>query len=142
MREGLENSDIRSYIGDYREGFIKIQLGLQEDGMDIIEKQLVRLNKGKTLNIPDNHDYHQAAIYASLGNKASALEHLRDFTKQIYITDFEEIIPISFAQYDIMFENLWDNEEFKEIIKEDIDKKAAAVAQIRELEKRGELAIE
>ena len=39
----------------------------------------------------------------------------------------------------IMFQNLWDNKEFKKIIKQDLDRKTAAVAQIREMEKRGEL---
>ena len=51
----------------------------------------------------------------------------------------KEARAISFMQYDIMFENLWDNEEFKAIVKHDQEEKAALRAQVREMEERGEL---
>jgi hypothetical protein len=41
--------------------------------------------------------------------------------------------------FDPMFENLWDDPEFKAIIKKAQDEKAAIREQIREMEYRGEI---
>ena len=124
----------------YREGFALIQMGNQVEGLELIENQLVQLEKRKKLGRPDGYDYHLAAIYASRGDEERALQHLRDYGETVLNPVPEEnLIPISYIQYDIMFENLWDNEEFQAIVKRDHDEKAAARAQLKEMEERGEL---
>ncbi|MCK5467240.1 MAG: tetratricopeptide repeat protein, partial [Cyclobacteriaceae bacterium] len=122
----------------YREGIALIELGMKDEGMKLIEKQLSQLEKRKKLGRPDGYDYHLAAISAYRGDQEKALQYLRDYENKVFYPD-HNLIPISFIQYDIMFENLWDNEEFKAIVKRDQDEKAAIRVQLREMEERGEL---
>jgi len=115
-------------------------MGNQEEGMELIEKQLAQLDKSRKLGRSDNYDYHYAAIYASRGDQERALLHLRNYEEKVICpTPARNLIPISYIQHDIMFENLWDNEEFKIFVKEIQDEKAAIRAQVREAEERGEL---
>ena len=68
------------------------------------------------------------------------MQHLRNYKETVFYSDPEVmIIPISYIQHDIMFEKLWDNEEFKAIVKRDQDEKVAIRAQLSEMEERGEL---
>jgi TolB-like protein/Tfp pilus assembly protein PilF len=124
----------------YREGFTLIQLGREEEGEKLIEDQLILLDKSKKLGRPDGYDYHYAAIYAFMGDYKRALQHLRDYEKKVLFPGpITNLIPVSYIQYDILFENLWDNDEFKSFIKELQEEKAAIQAQIREMDRGKEM---
>jgi hypothetical protein len=66
------------------------------------------------------------------------LQYLHNYEENVF-WPISRKIPISFIQYDIMFENLWDNEEFQAFVKRNQDEKEAIRAQVREMEERGEL---
>jgi len=117
----------------YREGIALIELGNNKEGMKFIEKDFSQLEKRKQLGRSDDHDYHLAAIHAYRGNKEKAISCLRDYDNQV-LRPNAHIIPISFAEHDILFEHLWDDPEFKAIIKLDKDRKAKARARILEME--------
>jgi tetratricopeptide (TPR) repeat protein len=138
FRKVNEERGFRQFDNLYREGFALIQMGNQQAGMELIEAQLLLLDKRKKLGRPDGHDYHYAAIYTALGDHDKALQHLRDYQEKTFFISWR-IIPISYIQHDIMFENLWYNEEFQAIVRRDQQEKTAIRAQIREMEKRGEL---
>jgi len=138
FREVNEKRGFRQFNNLYREGFSMIQMRNQKVNIKLIEQQLILLDKRNKLGRPDGHDYHYAAIYASLGDQDRALQHLRDYQEKSFYPNWR-IIPISFSQHDIMFENLWDNEEFQAIVRRDQEEKAAARLQVREIEERREL---
>jgi tetratricopeptide (TPR) repeat protein len=126
----------------YREGFVLVQLGHKEEGMELIERQLAFLDKQRTLQRASPHDYHYAAIYAFQGDYESALKHLRNYNKKELGMEIDvPFIPISYTQYDILFENLWDNEEFKVFIKEIDEEKAAIRAQVQEMMDKGDIGL-
>lgn len=66
------------------------------------------------------------------------MQYLRDYNQGVFFP-YTYIIPISFSQYDILFKNLWENEEFKEIIRNDQEEKEAVRIKLREMEKQGDL---
>jgi len=106
----------------------------------ITEESLSELEKRKKLRRSDGNDYHLAAIYASRGDKERALQHLQDYRDNvIFLPPYANLIPLGFIQHDIMFENLWDNEEFQTIVRRDQEEKETVIAQLREMEEQGEL---
>ena len=113
----------------YREGFALIQMGELEDGRALIEKQLTQLDKRRELGRADGYDYDYAAIYAFQGDQDRALKHLRDYSNKAMNWFFFKT-PLEFIQYDILFENLWDNEEFKALVKQDQEEKAKARSEL------------
>jgi tetratricopeptide (TPR) repeat protein len=113
----------------YREGFALIQMGELEDGRALIEKQLTQLDKKRELGRADGYDYHYAAIYAFQGDQDRALKHLRDYSNKAMNWWFFKT-PLEFIQYDILFENLWGNEEFKALVKQDMEEKAKARSEL------------
>ena len=96
----------------YRIGFALIKTGEKEKGRELIEEQLVMLEKMRKLDRPSGYDYDFAAIYAFQGNTVRALEHLQNYDQKVLTTGVFRH-PILFAQYDVLFENIWENEEFK-----------------------------
>jgi len=133
----MENKEIQ-IDNLYREGFTLIQLGHEEEGTKLIEEQLNLLEKSKKLERPDGYDYHYAAIYAFRGDYKRALQHLLDYEKNVlFPAPITNLIPVSFIQHDILFENIWDTEEFKSFVNELQEKKAAIREKVREME-RGE----
>ncbi len=137
-RNGLEISGHIRSDNLYREGFALIQLGHEEKGKKLIEEQLDLLDKRKKLGRPDGYDYHYAAIYAYNGDLKRALKHLYDYEKAVLNPMTNLIIPIHYIQHDIMFENLWAQQEYKTFVKEIQDKNAVIREEIREMEERGE----
>jgi hypothetical protein len=103
-------------MNDYREGFALIQIGEQDKGTKLIEEQLEVLEKIRKLERPFGYDYHFAAIYAFQGDSVRALEYLRIYDQKV-LSPNSNMYPIGFAQHDVLFENIWDNEEFKELMK-------------------------
>ncbi len=42
------------------------------------------------------------------------------------------------SRFDIMFENVWKNEEFKDMIKNELEEQAEIPKQLKEMEERGD----
>lgn len=82
------------------------------------------------LERPSPYDYHFAAIYAFKGDSVRALEHLRIYDEKVLDPNIR-MYPISFAQYDVLFENIWDNEEFKKLMKNDSAKNKEISLQLK-----------
>ena len=121
----------------YREGIALIELGMKEEGMKLIDKQLSQLEKRKTLGRLDGYDYHLAAIYAYRGDQEKALKCLQEYENKMLFPDHNRI-PIYFTQYDILFKPLWNNPEFKALLKQELDEKEAGRAKVRELMESGD----
>ena len=136
FREVREARDRIQWDNLYREGIALIELGLKEEGKQLIEEQLSQLEKRKKLDRSDGYDYHLAAIHAFRGDQEKALQYLRDYANKVFFPD-HNIIPLYFAQYDILFKPLWDNPGFKSLIKKALDEREAGRAQVREIEKEG-----
>jgi|GEM_PF-4290066 len=81
-----------------------------------------------------NAAYHLAGVYAVLGNKEEAYKWLREYEKLGFNSGVHEYIKI-----DIMFDNLRNDGEFKQIIKRANDKADEIRARINEMEEQGEL---
>jgi len=116
----------------YREGFALIQIGEKEKGTELIEEQLIVMGKERKLGRPSGYDYHFAAIYAFQGDSVRAIEHLRLYDQKILEYNHYYVPPIRFAQYDALFENIWDNQEFKELIKNDSARNKEIASHLRD----------
>ena len=122
----------------YREGIALTELGRKEEGMKLIERQLNQLERRKQLGRTDGYDYHLAAIAAYRGESEKAVQYLRDYMNKV-LYPANDIIPINFIQYDIVFKNLWNDPDFKAIIKQDQEEKAVGRAKVQEMEERGDI---
>ena len=78
--------------------------------------------------------YDLAGVYAFLGNSEEAYKWLREYEKLGFNSGVHEYIKV-----DIMFDNLRDDEEFKQIVKRANDKANEIRARINEMEEQGEL---
>ena len=77
---------------------------------------------------------HLSRIYAFKGDRKKALENLNEFAKRGFTSGWHDLILI-----DPFFESLRDDPEFKAIVKQAQEEKAALRKQVREMESRGEL---
>ena len=77
---------------------------------------------------------HLSRIYAFNGNRVEALKYLAEYANLGFRFGWHDFLLI-----DPFFESLWDDPEFKSIMKQAQDEKAALRAQVREMEERGEL---
>jgi len=135
LRKAREARGYMQWDNLYMEGIALVKLGHKEEGMKLIEKQLALLKKRKELGRTDAYEYHLAAIYSYLGEYDKALQHLKNYSKKIFYPD-HKIIPFSFIQYDILFDPIRNNPEFKALLKQDQDEKAMARALILQNEAR------
>ncbi len=69
--------------------------------------------------------YIKSAIHAYRGDQEKALQYLRDYEKKVFVPPDPSVIPIYFTQYDILFKPLWNNPEFKALLKKEQEKKEA-----------------
>ena len=122
----------------YREGIALIELGMEHEGMDLIEEQLAQLEKRTKLVRPDGYDYHLAAIHAYRGDQDKALEYLREYDNKVFFPCFN-IIPIYFARHDRLFWPLWDNPEFNRFLNKVQHEMENGRIQVREMEEQEEL---
>jgi hypothetical protein len=74
------------------------------------------------------------SIYALLNEKEEALRYLSEFAKQGFNGGMQDLVINS-----PLYEYLWDDREFKAIVKREQEKKASIRTQIRKIEERGEL---
>ena len=78
--------------------------------------------------------YDLAGVYAFLGDKEEAYKWLREYAKLGFVDGTHESI-----KFDPLFDNLRNEDEFKEIVKRANDKAAEARAEINRLEEQGKL---
>jgi hypothetical protein len=79
-------------------------------------------------------DYDLAGVYAFLGNKEEAYKWLREYEKIGFSSGVHEYIKV-----DPLFDNLRNDEEFKEIVKRANDEAASTRARISQMEEQGML---
>jgi tetratricopeptide (TPR) repeat protein len=92
-----------------------------------VEKQLSKDNRGwQLLNL--------SAIYAIQNDKSASLKYLKETFDLVGGRRYADQIEI-----DPIFENLWEDPEFKTIVKQAQDKKTAIRTLLREMEERGEI---
>ena len=80
------------------------------------------INAGTHSNniLAQKDNYSLAQVYACLNNKPEAYKHLHALELQ----DFQADV-FSFAQYDPLLQNLWNDQEFRDIIKRQEEKYVA-----------------
>lgn len=98
--------------------------GQKEKGRELLLQALAEFEKVAERR-EDRDCYDQAGIMATLGNTQKALDILRDTNCHIWV-GLDTYILI-----DPLFQNLWDNAEFKEIVRTRQAEKAAILEQVR-----------
>ncbi len=122
---------------NYELGYVYHQLGRTEEAEKIFTEQIEKLES--ELDRGGIRPYLQpyldlARIYAFTGVKNKALNYLSKSVEQGFIEGWHDFILI-----DPFFKSLRDDPEFKAIVKQAQEEKAALRAQVREMEERGEL---
>jgi len=119
----------------YEIGYVFYQLGRAKEAEKIFTEQIIRLESEL---VKEGHItyLHLSRIYAFKGERRKALENLNEFAKRGFTEGWHDFILI-----DPFFESLRDDPEFKAIVKQAQEEKAALRVQVREMEARGELTL-
>ena len=120
-----------------RVGIVLWMSGKRDEAMKYFDEQIDYCIE----SISSENDYGQtiacfdlAGVYAFLGNKEEAYKWLREYASLGFMAGTHEDI-----KFDPLFDNLRNDEEFKEIVKRANDKADEMRARIDEMEERGEL---
>ena len=121
----------------YWPGIIFWMSGKRDEAMKYFDEQINYCIE----SISSENDYGQgparydlAGVYAFLGDKEEAYKWLREYAKLGFVDGTHESI-----KFDPLFDNLRNEDEFKEIVKRANDKAAEARAEINRLEEQGKL---
>jgi len=129
---GTKNYGPYFYNNNYELGYVYNQLGRTDESDKILKEEI------KKLESKDNEAagpyLHLSRIYAFQGARKKALGNLTEFAKRAVHSSWFDFLLI-----DPFFENLWNDPEFKSIIKQAQDEKAVIRAQVREMVERGAL---
>jgi TolB-like protein/AraC-like DNA-binding protein/tetratricopeptide (TPR) repeat protein len=120
-----------SYM-DYEIGYVHYQLGRTDESDKIFKEEIQKLESID--HEAGDPNLHLSRIYAFKGDKKRALENLNEFAKRGFTQGWHDFILI-----DPFFESLRDDPEFKAIVKQAQEEKAALRVQVREMKERGEL---
>jgi class 3 adenylate cyclase/TolB-like protein len=107
------------------------KLGKKKEAKKLFDEFLAQCEKVSKLN-GDGEYYDVAAVYAVLGDKEKAYENLRKLDE----TGWLWALPW-YIQYDHMFENLWQDEEFKKMVQRVTDQRARIRERLRAKELKG-----
>ena len=119
----------------YDIGYVYYQLGKTEEAEKIFSEEIQKLQSN--LDEENGLNYLElASIYAFQGDRDKALANLAEYAKQGFTFGYQDFILI-----DPFFESLRDDPEFKSIVKQAQQEKAALRNQVREMEERGELTL-
>ena len=127
---------------NYEIGYVYYQLGKTEEAKKIFTEQIEILESASDLersnNFGDSRNslLHLSRIYAFQGNNKQALKYLAEYAKRGFLRGWHDFILI-----DPFFESLRNDPQFKAIVKQAQEEKAALRAQVREMEERGELTL-
>ena len=119
----------------YEIGDVYDQLGRKEEAGEIFTAEIRRLESRLVKEHPITY-LHLSRIYAFKGNRVEALKYLAEYAKRGFTNGWHDFILI-----DPFFESLRGDPEFKAIVKQAQEEKAALRAQVREMEARGELTL-
>jgi len=118
--------------GGYEIGYVYHHLGKTEEAdkafTEVIKKLESEVDRDRWAYL------HLSRIYAFKGNRVEALKYLSEYAKLGFTWGWHDFILI-----DPFFESLRDDPEFKAIVKQAQEEKAALRAQVSEMEERGEL---
>ena len=126
-----------SINGAQRVGFILWMNGKKEEAMEYFNRQIsfcIESIRQKDPYGSTNAAYDLAGVYAFLGNKEEAYKWLMEYEKLGFREGIHEYIKV-----DPLFDNLRNDQEFKEIVKRANDKAAEIRAKIKEMEEKGAL---
>jgi tetratricopeptide (TPR) repeat protein len=122
----------------HRVGIILWMNGRKEEAMKYFNKQISFCTESIRQKDPygsiGGAAYDLAGVYAFLGNKEEAYKWLREYEKLGFSSGIHEYIKV-----DPLFDNLRNDEEFKEIVKRANNKAASTRARISQMEEQGEL---
>jgi TolB-like protein/Flp pilus assembly protein TadD len=121
----------------HRVGMILWMNGKKDEAMEYFNRQISYCTESINQKDPYGNGsaaYDLAGVYAFLGNREEAYRWLREYEKLGFSSGIQEYIKV-----DPLFDNLRNDEEFKEIVKRANDKAAEIRAEIREMEERGEI---
>ncbi|KPK83430.1 MAG: hypothetical protein AMS27_12950 [Bacteroides sp. SM23_62_1] len=121
----------------HRVGIVLWMNGKKEEAMEYFNKQIdfcIESIKQKDPYGTNNAAYDLAGVYAFLGNKEEAYRWLREYEKIGFSTGLHEYIKV-----DPLFDNLRNDEEFKEIVKKANDEADKIRVRINQLEEQGML---
>jgi len=121
----------------HRVGIILWRNGKKEEAMRFFNMQMEFCNESIRNKDPygtGDAAYDIAGVYATLGKKEEAYKWLREYEKLGFRDGMHEYIKV-----DMLFDNLRNDEEFKEIVKRANDKADEMRSRIDEMEERGEL---
>jgi tetratricopeptide (TPR) repeat protein len=115
----------------YEIGDVYDQLGRKEDAGETFTTEIRRLES----KVKEDHItyLHLSRIYAFKGNRVEALKYLAEYAKRGFTQGWHDFILI-----DPFFESLRDDPEFKAIVRQAQEEKAALREQVRQMEARGE----
>jgi TolB-like protein/AraC-like DNA-binding protein len=121
-----------------QKGFFYYKLGKKEEALDYFNEWIEYVNKvierGDDNIYAPNWAYNDLArVYAFLGDRDKAFDKL--YQMEANITG--EIL--TYMQHDPFYENLWDDEEFKDYIQRNEKKFDRLMAEVDRLEKLGEI---
>jgi TolB-like protein len=121
----------------HRIGIVFWMNGKKEEAMRFFDMQIEFCNESIRNKDPygtGDAAYDLAGVYATLSNKEEAYKWLREYEKLGFRDGMHEYIKV-----DPLFDNLRDDEEFKEIVKQANDKADEMRARIDEMEEKGML---
>jgi TolB-like protein len=136
MRRGLQihGTDLNNA---HRVAIILWMNGKKDEAMEYFNKQISYCTESIRRKDPYGNSgaaYDLAGVYAVIGNKEEAYRWLREYEKTGFGYGLHE-----FIKFDPLFDNLRNDEEFKEIVRRVNDKAAEIRAEIREMEEKGEI---
>jgi TolB-like protein/Tfp pilus assembly protein PilF len=120
---------------NYEIGLVYFQLGRKNEAKEIFTREAQRLESELNEN-SHNTLLHLARISAFQGDHLKSIKYLTDYANKGFINGGHDFILI-----DPFFESLRDDPEFKAIVKNAQEEKAALREQVRQMEERGELTL-
>ena len=128
------------FVRDYQIGYVYDQMGEKEKASVVFNEQIKKLKSLNDQRIdanefqPGSTALYLARIYAFQGKRKEAIKYLAEYARSGFPFGWHDFILI-----DPYFEKLRDDPEFKAIVQQVQDEKAALRAQVREMEEQGEI---
>jgi len=118
--------------------FIYEKLGKEQEALEVINACRESINN-EMIKFPDMPGYYKAWLNTNLCSISLMLNEKEEAIQ--YLTKAAQLDITSIEDLDIQpeYEKLYDNPDFKTLVKQAKDEKAALRAQIEEIEERGEL---
>jgi TolB-like protein len=123
------------HINSHRWAIALYKTGKQKEALALFNKSLEQYKKLSSLGRFDSAQYDVAGVYAFMGDKKRAYNILK-------LWGAKEHWPWgspNFIKFDPLFENLWPEKEFKDLVQSALDEKTKLKEKIQKMDERGEL---